>query len=82
MNRLYGWWSDQHFQAYPEQVCVYLTPNGKELKVTQVLSSDSNPDPYRWPDARCLGPVTKLVKLCRIEAEPFKIKKETETLSS
>ena len=67
---LYGWWSDQHFRAYPEQVCIYLTPDGKELKVTVVLPSDSDTDPYCWPDARCLGPVTKLVKSCQIKAKP------------
>jgi hypothetical protein len=65
---LYGWWSDQHFQKHPEQVCVYLTPDGEKLRVTQVLPSDSNPDTYCWPDARCLSPVTKVVKSCQIEA--------------
>jgi hypothetical protein len=68
---LYGWWSDQHAQAYPGQVCIYLTPEGKEVLVTQVQASDSEPDNYYWTDARCLGPVTELIKPRRIEGTLF-----------
>jgi hypothetical protein len=56
-ENLYGWWSDQHFRENPDCVCIYTTPNGKEVKVTQALHSDSDPGIYKWPDAHCIGPV-------------------------
>jgi hypothetical protein len=69
---LYGWFSHQHAQIYPDQVCIYLTPEGEEVLVTQVLPSDSDPGTYRWPDAGCLGPVTELVKSCKVRMiQPF-----------
>lgn len=62
-NQLYGWWSAQHDQDFPGSACVYATPDGRHVSVTTVNRSSTDPGPYKWPDAFCVGPVTKCVKM-------------------
>ena len=60
-EQLYGWYSDLHLQALPESYAIYATPDGREVKVTNVCHSSSDPGIYAWPDARCVGPVVNML---------------------
>jgi hypothetical protein len=62
-EQLYGWWSEQHEQAFPGSACIYETPDGRKVQVTNVNDSSTDPDGYKWPDARCVGPVTKYLRM-------------------
>lgn len=62
-EQLYGWYSDLHLQAFPKSYAIYATPDGSEVKVTNVCHSSSDPGIYAWRDARCVGPVVKLIKI-------------------
>lgn len=66
-EQLYGWYSDLHLQAFPDSYCIYETPDGSEVKVTNVRHSSSDPSGYMWRDARCIGPVAKLIKMAPVD---------------
>ena len=59
----YGWWSEQHEQAFPGSACVWQTPDGQEVSVTNVNDSSTDPGDYKWPDAYCVGSITKCVQM-------------------
>lgn len=62
-EQFYGWWSDQHERAFPGSACVWQTPDGQEVSVTNFNDSSTDPGCYQWPDARCVGPVTKPIRI-------------------
>lgn len=62
-EQLYGWWSEQHEQDFPGSTCIYETPDGRKVQVTNVNDSSTDPGGYKWPDACCVGPVTKRLKM-------------------
>jgi hypothetical protein len=59
----YGWWSEQHEQALPGSASVWQTPDGQYVFITRVNDSSADPGGYKWPDAYCVGPVTKCVRI-------------------
>lgn len=62
-KQLYGWWSAQHDQTFPGSACIYETPDGRHVSVTTISHSNTDPGHYKWPDAKCVGPVTKCIKM-------------------
>ena len=61
-EQLYGWLSEAHAQSNPEDVLAYATPDGRKVQVTSVSHSSTDPG-GNWPDARCVGPVTKCIRM-------------------
>ena len=59
----YGWWSDQHEQAVPGTASAWQTTDGQYVYVTKLNNSSTDPGVYKWPDAYCVGPVLKCVRI-------------------
>jgi hypothetical protein len=59
----YGWWSDQHEQAVPGTASAWQATDGQYVYVTKLNNSSTDPGVYKWPDAYCVGPVTKCIRM-------------------
>lgn len=58
----FAWFSLSHANLYGS--CIYLTPEGKELEVTEVTSTWAKSE-FTLPDSKFLGEVTTYVRECK-----------------
>ena len=59
-----GWYSAAADRKYGH--CIYTTPDGLEIKITEVISEGKAPM-SKWNDLICVGPVDKCIKTMKVD---------------
>jgi hypothetical protein len=67
MTKYIGWYSAASDRQFGH--CLYKTPDGLTIKITEIISEDKPRPIGRWNDAICMGPVLECVKTLNINWE-------------
>lgn len=59
-----GWYSAASDRKFGH--CIYTTPDGLEIKITEVIS-EGKPPMSKWNDLICVGPVDKCIKTLNVD---------------